>query len=203
MQDIDTLYNNSKNIYSDISQHVPTLKNYASQVSSIAEFGVRGTNNSTHAFIKGLIESTSDKKSYIGVDIKPVTINYMEDIAKHYNIDFKFIVADSAKVDIPEVDILFIDSWHVYAHLKRELAKHHSIVKKYIIMHDTTVDEWVGETIRNKWDSKQQSIDTGYPEEEINKGLWPAIEEFLKEHPEWVLKERFTNNNGLTVLSRV
>jgi len=35
------------------------------------------------------------------------------------------------------------------------------------------------------------------------KGLWPAVEEFINEHPEWKIKERFTNNNGLTILERV
>jgi len=35
-------------------------------------------------------------------------------------------------------------------------------------------------------------------------GLWPAVEEFLAEHPsEWALQHRYTNNNGLTVLKRV
>jgi hypothetical protein len=35
------------------------------------------------------------------------------------------------------------------------------------------------------------------------RGLWPAIDEFLKEHSEWKLEMRYTNNNGLTILSRV
>ena len=30
----------------------------------------------------------------------------------------------------------------------------------------------------------------------------PAVEEFLAEHTEWELRERFRNNNGLTVLAR-
>ena len=34
------------------------------------------------------------------------------------------------------------------------------------------------------------------------KGLWPAIEEFLTDNHEWYLKERFENNNGLTILER-
>jgi hypothetical protein len=34
-------------------------------------------------------------------------------------------------------------------------------------------------------------------------GLWPAIEEFLAEHSEWEIQQRFTNNNGLTILARV
>lgn len=33
--------------------------------------------------------------------------------------------------------------------------------------------------------------------------MWPAVEEFLAAHPnEWALQQRFTNNNGLTVLKR-
>jgi hypothetical protein len=49
----------------------------------------------------------------------------------------------------------------------------------------------------------QQSKQFHIPIEEICKGLWPAIEEFLKEHPEWRIEKRYTNNNGLTILTRV
>ena len=70
-------------------------------------------------------------------------------------------------------------------------------------MHDTTSDEIYGETLRVGWDAKKQSVETGIPVEEITKGLWPAIQEFLDVNPEWKLKERFTNNNGLTILERV
>jgi cephalosporin hydroxylase len=101
------------------------------------------------------------------------------------------------------VDMVFIDTWHVYGHLKRELAKFSKVTKKYIAMHDTTVDDVYGETIRMGFNAKQQSQDSGYPIEEINCGLWKAIEEFLATNPEWRLKERFTNNNGLTILERV
>lgn len=70
-------------------------------------------------------------------------------------------------------------------------------------MHDTTVDEWLGETIRSKWNAQQQSKSTGIPIDEINKGLWPAIEEFLENNKNWKIKERFTNNNGLTILEKL
>jgi hypothetical protein len=35
-----------------------------------------------------------------------------------------------------------------------------------------------------------------------NKGLWLAIEEFLVENPQWQILEKFTHNNGLTVLKK-
>ena len=76
------------------------------------------------------------------------------------------------------------------------------ITNKYIIMHDTTVDEWKGESIRMGSDVNKESEMSGIPVEEITKGLWPAIEEFLESNPDWELLERFTNNNGLTVLRK-
>ena len=76
------------------------------------------------------------------------------------------------------------------------------ITLKYIILHDTTVDEWDGETIRQGWNPNEQSKRFGYPVEEITKGLWPAIDEFLSLNQEWTLHERYFNNNGLTILCR-
>ena len=69
-------------------------------------------------------------------------------------------------------------------------------------MHETTVDAIHGETIRCCWDPIKQSKESGFPVEEITKGLWPAVVEFLQNNPEWYIKERFTNNNGLTILAR-
>jgi hypothetical protein len=37
----------------------------------------------------------------------------------------KFICENSIKCDIPETDMLFIDTWHIYGHLRRELENHH------------------------------------------------------------------------------
>lgn len=69
-------------------------------------------------------------------------------------------------------------------------------------MHDTTVDEWQGETIRCGMNAHDQSMFSGFPLEEINKGLWFAVQDFLDSNTNWVLHERFTNNNGLTILRR-
>jgi cephalosporin hydroxylase len=99
-------------------------------------------------------------------------------------------------------DTTFIDTWHVYGHLKRELDRWNSFVSKYIILHDTTVDEWQGESLRVGWNPYEQSKQTGIPVEEIFKGLWPAVEEFLTLNPEWQIEKRYTNNNGLTILKR-
>jgi len=40
-------------------------------------------------------------------------------------------------------------------------------------------------------------------ETNLPKGLWPAIEEFLYHNRNWVIVEKKTNNNGLTILKRI
>jgi hypothetical protein len=189
-------------ISSDINEHLPTLKRYASCCSSVVEFGVRG-GVSTLALLSGLAESSSSGKQYLGVDVDSCPIvPRMQQLANQNGIAYRFAKEDSAKANIDACDMLFIDTWHVYGHLKRELANNHSKVGNWIILHDTTVDEFEGESIRRKWNTKQQSVESGYPEEEIRKGLWPAVEEFLQANANWKLRERFVNNNGLTVLER-
>jgi hypothetical protein len=55
-------------------------------------------------------------------------------------IDYKWI--NNLQLELQEkFDLTFIDTWHIYGQLKRELAKFAPITNKYIIMHDTTVDE--------------------------------------------------------------
>ena len=69
-------------------------------------------------------------------------------------------------------------------------------------MHDTTVDAIYGENARGFHDDDYDSRISGIPVDEIRKGLWPAIREFLIDNPSWILYERLDNNNGLTVLKR-
>ena len=65
---------------------------------------------------------------YIGVDIQDCpNSETMKQLANKNGIEYTFIKEDSAKVNIPEVDLLFIDTgsdsenrWHIYGHLKRE-----------------------------------------------------------------------------------
>ena len=46
----------------------------------------------------------------------------------------------------------------------------------------------------------QKLLDT--QKEEIEKGLWPAVEEFLENNTNWKLYKKFTHNNGLTILKK-
>jgi hypothetical protein len=186
---------------SDINEHLPTLKRYADECSHITECGVRFV-VSSYAFALSLKDKSNNK--FVQVDtVKYPQNNTFQNECLNENVNVVFHEQSDLDCPLEQTDLLFIDTWHIYGHLKRELARWNSYVNKYIIMHDTTSDEIYGETIRVGWDPVKQSRETGIPIEEITKGLWPAIEEFLVEHPEWKIKERFRNNNGLTILCRV
>ena len=187
----------------DIMEHLPTLFKYATECDSIFETGVRGC-VSSWAFLYGLLSNKNNtKKRFFLNDINVCDIIDLIITSKDFDIDVTYEWKNNLHLEFKEkYDITFIDTWHVYGQLKRELEKFSKITNKYIIMHDTTVDEIYGETIRNHWNANIQSQQTGIPVEEINKGIWPAVEEFLQNNKGWYLKERYTNNNGLTILSR-
>jgi tetratricopeptide (TPR) repeat protein len=90
---------------------------------------------------------------------------------------------DVLLAEIEETDLLCLDTWHVYDQLRKELALHAGKVRKYIVVPGTTTWGDAGETAGDR-------------------GLWPAVEEFLAQGT-FRLKERCTNNNGLAVLERV
>jgi hypothetical protein len=194
-------YTQRCNAGSDINEHLPVLYEYTKKCKSVVECGVRGI-VSSYAFGYGLKETPGNSLTMVD----PVFNGYMPifiNQCKAEGINARFFEQSDLDCPLVQTDLLFIDTWHVYGQLKRELARWHSSVNKYIIMHDTTVDEWKGETIRLGWNAEEQSKQFGIPVEEINKGLWPAVAEFLASHPEWKLEKRLTNNNGLTILARV
>ena len=204
---INNKYVSACNTPSDIFMHLPFLQHLASKSDVVAEFGVRGC-VSTWAFLSGLSAAVSsgdkkEKKLYC-LDIEDIDMTEVIAAAAAVDVVASFIKEDSAKVVLPEpVDLLFIDTWHIYGHLKRELAMHHTNVRKYIAMHDTEVDGINGESVRLGLDVEAQAKATGYSPEEIRKGLKLAVDEFLAAHgDEWVMTNHFADNNGLTVLTR-
>lgn len=178
---INDLYQLKSNQVSDINEHLPTLKEYTEQCNHVTEFGVRWV-VSTYAFMAGrprVIRSYDlEAIENFGIDS-----DYLKFLAYHNGIDFNFSVGNTLELDIEQTDLLFIDTLHTYNQLKQELDIHNSKVNKFIILHDTETFGTIGEN------------------NEV--GLWPAVEEFLNENPNWVLHRRYTNNNGLTILRRI
>lgn len=179
---------------SDINEHLPTLRLLASLSSSVVECGVRQI-VSSYAFAVGL----NGRGPLMMVDLnRPIAIDsFLAHVPTAH-----FFRGSDLECPLMETDLLFLDTWHVYGQLRRELARWHPVVRKYIALHDTEIDGEHGETIRNNWNPETQSQETGIPVNEITRGLRPAIQEFLAEHPEWTLATEYRNNNGLTILVR-
>ena len=162
---------------SDIHELIPLLRRYARDCDHITEMGTRFC-VSTYGFLSGL------PKKFVTYDIvEPWNLSVAETIAKNNNIELEFRLQDTTKTEIEETDLLFLDTLHEYQQVKKELELHADKSRKYLMFHDTTTFAEVGEI--------------------GGRGIWPAVQEFLDTHPEWQLKERFTHNNGLTVLERV
>lgn len=183
---------------SDIYEHLPTLRRFASECSSAIELGVRDM-VSTWAILQGLAENPHHPRFYLGVDLSfppedHLLLGYR--IANENNISFQVMVADDLTFQVSSIDLLFIDALHKYAQLTCELETFAPNTNKYIIMHDTS-----GYFENNDDDGDLSKYP---PSVDRNKrGLWPAVVDFLHRHPEWILQERHLNNNGLTVLRRL
>lgn len=206
MEEIKKNYEIRCNRKSDINEHLPVLYDYAQECESVLELGVRGV-VSSWAFLYGLVNNESRKKTLFLNDITPCNINEIMNCCTQTNVQLVYEWKNCLDINLTDnIDLLFIDTWHVYGQLKRELSKFHDKVNKFIIMHDTTIDGEKGESLRIprfRNNIANHSKQFGIPEEEIKQGLWKAIEEFVSANTEWKIHKRYTNNNGLTVLKRI
>jgi hypothetical protein len=201
MDNINLKFNEVSACPSDINEHIETLYNYSKECTSVMELGVRGC-ISSWAFVKGLLDNNNTTKKFFMNDIVNCDIDYLLNSTKDLPIEVKYEwISDLDLVVNENYDLVFIDTWHIYGQLIRELNKFSKITNKYIIMHDTETykinsEEGCGKTIEER---KEQ---TGFTREEIVNGLQLAVDEFLEKNNEWKIKEVFTNNNGLTILQK-
>jgi hypothetical protein len=187
MEEILNKYNYLCSVPSDINEHLPVIKKYAEECDHITEMGVRyvvSTWASLAAKPKSII--CYDILTGLDMNIFNENLNEIKNKATDIGVNFSFIHADVLNIKIEETDLLMIDTYHEYNQIKKELSLHGNKAKKFLIFHDTTTFGEFGETFK-----EQNTI-----------GIWPAIEEFINENPHWVIQERLTNNNGLTILKR-
>lgn len=168
-------------IPNDIYQHLPTLRRYAESCDRVVEFGTR-------SMVSTVALLAARPRVLIAVDtVHPDSVggnlNNFYEMAAETETEFYFFQQSDLTFNMPGTDMLFIDTWHVYTQLKQELDMHHAKVRKFIVLHDT-------ETFKIKGEA------------EGHEGLGKAIIEFQVAHPEWHLKQHFTNNNGLTILEK-
>lgn len=188
---IEQQYEKAATTPSDINEHIPVIRKYASQCETVIECGVRAC-VSTWALL------AASPKRYVGIDLHyHDNIGIAKEEAEKEGIEFIFIQGDSSKEELPESQFMLIDSFHSYQHLKNELAKHADKIKKYLIFHDTF--SYKDRNEAGFWLTPEELANA----DNTNKGIWPAIEEFLQDNPQWSIAEHLTNNNGLTILKRL
>lgn len=162
---------------SDIALHFPRLAELAKECDSLVELGVRGC-ESTKVFIENV------QKRLLSVDIVKCDVKAVREVAKEREVEFTFLQCDSRSLRLREVvDGLFIDTFHSYNVLTRELELHAPLTQKWIAMHDTYLFGDEGE-------------------DGTTPGLWQAVQDFLDRSPEWKLQEHYDDCNGLTILRR-
>lgn len=178
---------------SDINEHLPLLRELASECEHVTEFGLRWAGGSTAAFL------AAQPKTLISWDIdlkciySPTVLSLLENTGR---TSFQPRIGDTLKITIEPTDLLFIDSLHTAKQLLSELERHvdpkAQAVRKYLIFHDTATYAHVGE-------------DGSTP------GLRTAIRQFQKyfafplwnaTHPRRGLLD-LMNNNGLIVLTHI
>jgi hypothetical protein len=181
----------------DISEHLLTLKEYASKCEHVTEFGVRWV-CSTWALLAGT------QKKLVSYDFRPIDSEkqiLLEKISNNLSVEFNFLLENVLNSYIEYTDLLFIDTIHSFKQLSIELYAHGWKVKKYIILHDTTTFEKEDE---GYVDTSGISSFLKQYERELPElhGLSAAINLFLDNNPEWEIDRVFTNNNGLTILKK-
>ncbi len=200
-QELEKMYQlHCNDTRSDIYEHLPPLKQLASECSSVAEIGIRKL-VSSWALLLGLDESSFSSKTYLGIDIDLPphgALSQAKALAEAAGITYNFWLSNDRDIEIPPVDLLFIDSLHTYCHLTYQLEKFSPQVNRYIALHDTS-DPWGTHD-----DTNYQGDQSEYPPwiDRTKKGLWAAVVDFLSRHPEWCLYEHRKNNYGFTVLKR-
>lgn len=179
---------------SDIVDHLPALAALAAQCLTIAEFGVRG-GNSTIALLFGLSPFGPERASWG----QPTLYSYDKDpcldtrrtiaaanTESGNTVRWIFEQADTATVEIPLVDMLFVDTLHTYAHVWAEIQPATlAQVRTYLAFHDTILFR-------------------GHDENsEDGPGILQAILERLAADGGWVLHSHSSACHGLTVFERV
>ena len=95
--------------------------------------------------------------------------------AKQLDINYNVYEANTLAINIDPVDVLYIDTVHLYDHLIKELALHGGKANKFIIVHDTFVN---------------------------NKELKIAVEEYVDANKEWSVVTDCEINVGFMTIEK-
>ena len=193
MSHISDLINRTLNGEGNSDQHTMTIFSIVLQLKAqnILELGIYEGNTSVPlAFGASL---TGGKLTSVDNFVRPQ--NYPEDLNDYRTV----IQKDSIKFLEEEVekksyyDLVYIDDWHEYSHVKRELELIDKLIdnKSVILLHDLMA--FTCPTYHEPLESRKGT-------EWGEGGPTRAVFELNKDHWEW---STFPVNNGLTILRRI
>lgn len=173
---------------SDANEHLPFLRECAAKCQTVVECGTWLSVTAT-GLLMGLLDSSQTNKRFTIVDMNSDYLAWTKKRLEEFDLgrnppQIDYVLGSTLEIDLPESDLLFIDTYHSFSCLSQELARHHDKARKYIIGHD-----WISFAILGE--------DGNCP------GIQEAVEQFLDTNPEWQLTRTFDHNNGLFVLGRV
>ena len=197
-------------------EHLPTIRRLAKDCKSTLEFS-NGSMALLWASLVGLVEGKvgDDKPVYRGYF--PVLhhdgkIESAQELADRNSIDFQ-LLGDRLKIEsqldatvLGNFDMLIINTWNTYCQYKYDLDKYSSLINKYIVLtitkrHDDSDSDLYNREPNN---GDYSEYPTALVQSRGNKrGLVPAIQDFLAEHPEWKISMVYNNGFGITVLEKV
>lgn len=154
---------------SDVNENFPMIRESIAAGDFVVELGVRNC-ISTWALL------ANKPKMLISIDVIQPDEKILTEVGKAAEaegIEFFFAKGDSTQVLIEDIDVLFIDTLHLYSHIVKELWRHSGKVKKRIIFHDWKIPE-----VRS------------------------CIQDFLY-NTDWELEKTSMGSNGLAVCKRV
>lgn len=172
-----------------ITHHMPYLRSLAEQSEQAVEFGARGGGSTVAlAFAKRLLSVDVQRRS------ADEGVWAVIEAAKGDGWEFR--IASSLEVEIPECDVLLLDSLHSYGHVRAELEMHHAKVRRWIVLHDTETFAEHGQMVPDG------RPNPGLPPDPEQPGLRQALQEFVGEHGEWACVRHDSLSSGLTTLER-
>lgn len=190
---------------SDINEHLQRIRELASECTTALELGAGRNSGSLCSVAAGLTKADPEKRKlyYANADAG-FDIGFVAQRCIMEGIPLKIYTENIFTLQFTDsIDLLMIDSDHNYAQILKELNDIGTLTKKYIIMHDVFIDRDISSFIRLGANTKEIAKKYNLKRFDVERGVKPAIDKFLSEHPEWKIKEEYENNNGLMILERI
>lgn len=170
----ESVYEKFKSLPRDLNQHMPMLRELASECESVCEFSKRRESAAVW------IVSGTKKVELHNLELQDSDLRAAVEEAK----DRVSIKADNGNTlqinDIDDCDLLFFDSVHHADRLRTELSKFAASVSKFIVVRGTG--------------------NFGVTAEGGGEGLFAAMREFVFDNPQWFVYYHTSTQYGITVL---